>query len=177
MSIQIVKASFSHLEELRILSIQTFSETFASVNTKGNMRLYLEMEFAKEKMKKEFYNIDSEFYIARLENKSIGYLKINFGKAQTELKENNGMEVERIYVLKDFLGKNVGQLLFDKALEITKEKKMDYLWLGVWERNLRAIRFYEKNGFSKFDTHLFKVGKDEQTDIMMKRQLRQIKKN
>ena len=177
MSIQIVKVSFSHLEELRILSIQTFFETFASVNTKENLRLYLEMEFAKEKMKKEFYNIDSEFYIARLENKSIGYLKINFGKVQTELKENNGMEVERIYVLKDFLGKNVGQLLFDKALEIAKEKKMDYLWLGVWERNLRAIRFYEKNGFSKFDTHLFKVGKDEQTDIMMKRQLRHIAKN
>ena len=82
------------------------------------------------------------------------------------------MEVERIYVLKEFHGKQIGQILFDKALEIAKEKKINYLWLGAWEKNPRAIRFYEKNGFVQFSTHLFKVGADEQTDVMMRRELK-----
>ncbi len=78
------------------------------------------------------------------------------------------MEIERIYVLKGFLGQKVGQVLFEKTLEIAKAKNADYIWLGVWEENHRAISFYKKNGFSAFGKHLFKLGNDEQTDIMMK---------
>ena len=168
---KIIKADIFRLKELQVLGRQTFFETFVSGNTEENMRQYLDMEFDKEKMERELSNPESEFYLAQEKNKSIGYLKINFGKTQTELKEKNGMEIERIYVLKEFHGKNAGQLLFDKALEIAKEKKVDYLWLGVWEKNPRAIRFYEKNGFVQFGTHLFKVGADEQTDVMMRREL------
>ena len=61
-----------------------------------------------------------------------------------------------------------GQKLFEKALQIAEQKNVDHVWLGVWEKNIRAIRFYEKNGFAEFDKHLFKLGNDEQTDIMMK---------
>lgn len=172
MQIYIVKATPIHLEELQSLSRQTFSEAFSSGNTEKNLRLYLDKEFSEEKLMQEHSNPNSEFYFVQLNNKFIGYLKINFGSAQTELKEKNGMEVERIYVLKEFYGKQAGQILFDKALEIAKEKKMDYLWLGVWEKNLRAIRFYEKNGFIQFGTHGFRVGEEEQTDILMKRALK-----
>ena len=169
---QISKAVLSNLKELQTLGRKTFFETFSSGNTEENMREYLDMEFAEEKMKQELSNIDSGFYLAKEKDKLIGYLKINFGNAQTELKEKSGMEVERIYVLKEFHGKNVGQILFDKALEIANQKNMNYLWLGVWEKNPRAIRFYEKNGFVQFGTHLFKVGDDEQTDVMMRRELK-----
>ena len=169
---EIRKAALSDLKELQTLGRKTFFETFSSGNTEENMREYLDMEFAEEKMKSELSNPDSEFYLAKGKDKLIGYMKINFGQAQTELKEESGMEIERIYVLKEFLGKGVGQLLFDKALEIGKQKKMDYLWLGVWEKNPRAICFYEKNGFVQFGTHLFKVGADEQTDVMMRRDLK-----
>ena len=101
----------------------------------------------------------------------MGYLKLNFGDSQTELKDQKALEIERIYVLKEFHGKKVGQLLFEKALKIAEEKKVDYVWLGVWEENLRAINFYKKNGFEEFDKHIFKLGNDEQTDIMMKLKL------
>jgi ribosomal protein S18 acetylase RimI-like enzyme len=168
---EISKATLSDLKELQTLSRKTFFETFSSGNTEENMREYLDVEFAEQKMKNELSNIDSVFYLAKEKDKLIGYLKINFANAQTELKEEKGMEVERIYVLKEFHGKNVGQLLFDKALEIAKAKNMDYLWLGVWEKNPRAIRFYEKNGFVQFGKHVFKVGADEQTDVMMRREL------
>ncbi len=101
----------------------------------------------------------------------IGYLKLNFGQSQTELKDRRAFEIERIYVLKTFHGKHVGQQLYDKAIEIVRQKAAEYVWLGVWEANPRAIQFYRKNGFVEFDKHIFKVGDDLQTDIMMRLQL------
>jgi ribosomal protein S18 acetylase RimI-like enzyme len=101
----------------------------------------------------------------------IGYLKLNFGQSQTELQDNRALEIERIYVLKEFHGKSVGQLLYAKASQIARQKRADYVWLGVWEENPRAISFYKKNGFIEFDKHVFLLGKDEQTDIMMKLKL------
>ena len=74
----------------------------------------------------------------------------------------------RIYVLSSFHGKKVGQLLYDHALQIAREKNVQFVWLGVWEENPRAIQFYKKNGFIEFDKHIFKLGDDLQTDIMMK---------
>jgi len=102
----------------------------------------------------------------------IGYLKLNFGESQTELKGDKALEIERIYVLKEFHGKKVGQLLYDKAIQVATETKADYVWLGVWEENPRAIAFYKKNGFVEFDKHIFRLGDEEQTDIMMKLQLK-----
>ena len=89
--------------------------------------------------------------------------------AQTELKDEISLEIERIYVKKAHQGKKVGQVLFERALETARLQNKTYLWLGVWEENLKAIRFYEKNGFVAFDKHIFKFGEDEQTDIMMKK--------
>ncbi len=62
----------------------------------------------------------------------------------------------------------MGQVLYNQAIDIAKKKKATYVWLGVWEENPRAISFYKKNGFVEFDKHIFKLGDDEQTDIMMK---------
>ncbi|WP_345231826.1 GNAT family N-acetyltransferase [Olivibacter ginsenosidimutans] len=76
-----------------------------------------------------------------------------------------------MYVIKDFHGKKVGQLLYEKAIAMAKQRKTRYIWLGVWEDNQRAIQFYKKNGFITFDKHVFTLGNDKQTDIMMKLQL------
>ena len=136
------------------------------------MKEYLKEGFSTEKLESELTNKNSEFYFALFDNKVIGYLKLNFGQSQTEIKDENTLEIERIYVLKEFYGKKVGQALYEKAMEVSEEKGVDYVWLGVWEENPRAIRFYEKNGFVEFDKHIFRLGNDEQTDIMMKLQLK-----
>lgn len=94
-----------------------------------------------------------------------------FSESQTELKDSKSFEIERIYVLKEYQGKDVGQLLYQKALAIAKQSNVEYIWLGVWEKNVRAINFYKKNGFVTFDTHIFKLGDEQQTDFMMKLQL------
>ena len=171
MPIEIIKIQQDQVEKLQNIGIATFNETFAAINSEENMRFYLENSFSKDKLYDELANKDSEFYFAILQNEAIGYLKVNFAQAQTELKESNALEIERIYVLKKFHAKGVGQLLYEKAVKIAKSKSIEYLWLGVWEENHKALNFYTKNGFVAFDKHIFKLGNDEQTDVMMKLQL------
>lgn len=169
--IEIKKVTLSEIDQLQKIGRQTFYETFATGNTEENMTKYLDEEFSAKKLMTELNDNNAEFYFATLNGNVIGYLKLNFGQSQTELQDDKALEIERIYVLKDFHGKNVGQQLYDKAIEVAKEKKSDYVWLGVWEENPRAINFYKKNGFVEFDKHIFKLGNDEQTDIMMKLKL------
>ena len=138
------------------------------MNTKEDMQKYLDENLSEEKLKSELENPNSEFYFAENDNQILGYLKLNFGNAQTENQGNETLEIERIYVLKEFFPLKIGQVLFEKSLEIAKEKKLKFIWLGVWEENKRAIRFYEKNGFEIFGKHDFVLGKDVQTDLMMK---------
>ncbi|UCS92178.1 GNAT family N-acetyltransferase [Echinicola marina] len=168
---EIKKVNIQDIGKLKEIGKLTFAETFSSENSEEDMKEYLENGFSTEKLTSELKDQGAEFYFAELDDKVIGYLKVNIGQSQTEIKDENALEIERIYVLKEFHGKKVGQILYDKAIELAKEKKLDYVWLGVWEQNPRAIRFYEKNGFVAFDQHIFKLGNDEQTDIMMKLKL------
>jgi ribosomal protein S18 acetylase RimI-like enzyme len=174
-NINLRKVTLKDIDQYREISRQTFFETFSARNTQENMNKYLEEEFSIEKLTAELNNSDSEVYFAELDGNVIGYLKLNFGQSQTELQDDGALEIERIYVLKDFHGKKVAQILYQKALQIAKQKGADYVWLGVWEENPRAIAFYKKNGFIEFDKHIFKLGDDKQTDIMMKLKLKDSK--
>lgn len=170
-TIEIKRITVQELDQLKEIGRKTFHETFSESNDDENMTKYLDEKFSSDKLTEELNNTDSEFYFATLENNVIGYLKVNFGESQTELKDDTALEIERIYVSKEFHGKKVGQLLYEKAIQIAKDKGVHYVWLGVWEENLRAINFYTKNGFVEFDKHIFKLGNDEQTDIMMRLKL------
>jgi len=171
LNIKINQINNSQIEALQQIGRQTFAETFAESNTAENMAKYLEEAYAYEKLSAELNDPNSAFYFAMMKDKVIGYLKLNFGASQTELKDNDALEIERIYVLKEFHGKKVGQLLFDKAIEVAKAQHAAYVWLGVWENNKRALQFYTKNGFVEFDQHVFVLGDEAQTDIMMKLEL------
>ncbi len=170
-SVRIEKIAIGNLSQLQEIGKQTFSETFSSGNSEENLKQYLQDGFSNEKLTEELSNENSGFFFAKINDNVVGYLKVNFGDSQTELKDDRALEIERIYVLKEYHGKSVGQLLYQKAIDIATEKKMQYVWLGVWEENRRAISFYKKNGFEEFDSHIFKLGDDEQTDIMMKLKL------
>lgn len=161
------KATISDLEIIQQISIQTFTETFAAVNTAENMENYVLENFNSLQVALEINNRESAFYLASLENEIIGYMKLNFGDAQTEKQKENNLEIHRIYVLQAFHGKKIGQLLLDVALKIGKETGIDFIWLGVWEENHRALQFYSKNGFVEFDKHIFTLGDDIQTDLLM----------
>jgi len=166
--IEIRKVIPNDIEKLQEISRNTFYEAFFSCNTEEDMAKYLDENLSLEKLGSEISNPNSEFYFAVYENEIVGYLKLNFGEAQTDIKENNAVEIERIYILKEFYGKKVAQTLYEKAIQIAKLLKAEYIWLGVWEENARAIRFYRKNGFVEFGKHFFMLGNDKQTDILMR---------
>lgn len=166
--IVVKRVTLIDIDQLQKIGRLTFYETFSAYNTEENMRKYLVEGFANEKLTAELNNPNSEFYFAISDQNVVGYLKLNVGPSQTELQDDKALEIERIYVIKEYHGKKVGQLLYEKAIQVAIHKKVDYVWLGVWEENQRALNFYKKNGFVAFDKHIFKLGNDEQTDIMMK---------
>ncbi len=165
--IEIQKTTIADLEIIRKISTETFTETFSGVNTAENMTNYIQENFNAEKLTSEINNPESLFYLASFENKIIGYMKLNFGKAQTEKQNENNLEIHRIYVLQAFHGKKIGQLLLDETMKIAKQMAVNSIWLGVWEENHRALQFYSKNGFVEFDQHIFVLGDDVQTDLLM----------
>ena len=173
-NIKIRKISIDDVLALQKISLQTFKEAFSAGNTTENLKTYLDSAFTIHKLMDELENPFSEFYVAEIENNPIGYLKLNVGNSQTELKDNKAVEIERIYVLQEFYGMGVGQILYEKSIEIANLKNAEYIWLGVWEENPRAISFYKKNGFVEFDKHIFKMGNEEQIDLMMKKQIKKM---
>lgn len=170
-SIEIQKATLNDLEILQKISIQTFTETFAAINTPDNIANYINDSFNTKQLTTELSNRNSIFYLAYSNAVAVGYLKINFGDAQTETHDQNALEVHRIYVLQTFHGKNIGQLLLNEAKKLAENNGIASIWLGVWEENYRALQFYAKNGFVVFDQHVFTLGDDKQTDLLMQLRL------
>lgn len=169
--IEIEEIGLAEIEVLQIVSKQTFSEAFSDCNAVENMEQYLNKGFTLSKLAAELKNPNSIFYFAKVNDEVVGYLKLNFGDAQTDLKDPKALEIERIYVIKAFYGKKIGQQFYHKALQVAEDKGVEYIWLGVWEHNLRAISFYQKNGFIEFATHDFWLGDDKQTDKLMRLKL------
>jgi ribosomal protein S18 acetylase RimI-like enzyme len=166
-TIRIRKASIADLEIIQEISTKTFVETFAAANTPESLENYIQENFNAAQVASEINNPESIFYLATLETNTLGYLKLNFGKAQTEIHSLEAMEIQRIYVLKEFHGKKIGQLFLNHAVKIGQQSGVDSIWLGVWEENHKAIEFYNKNDFIEFDKHTFTLGGDVQTDLLM----------
>jgi len=170
--LSIVRLIESDIDVLQQLSKKTFSDSFNETNSKQNMDDYLDKEFSLTKLKQQLENPQSEFHVVKMnKDQLLGYLKVNYGEAQTEHLPFAALEIERIYVDKEYQGQKIGELLINKAHQVAKSMSINHLWLGVWEHNLRAIKFYQKIGFEEFDRHVFMVGNDPQTDIMMRKQI------
>jgi ribosomal protein S18 acetylase RimI-like enzyme len=161
------------IEKLRKIAVQTFSETFSATNSSENMNDYISRCFNLSTLLSELRDPESWWFFILYEGDLAGYLKVNVGGAQSELKEEEGFEVERIYVLKAFYGMGVGKALMEHAIRMGREMGKKYLWLGVYEENYRALRFYNKFGMKEFGDHLFMMGKQPQRDILMRMELRQ----
>ncbi|MHB8207255.1 GNAT family N-acetyltransferase [Mucilaginibacter sp.] len=169
--IEIIKVQQSDITTLIAISKQTFYDAFLHLNDPADVEAYTSSAFNSDELLAELTNPFSAFYFAMLDGLAVGYIKINYSSAQTEFQNENAVEVERIYVLADHQGKKIGNQLLDFAINNAIENKLQYIWLGVWEHNTNAIRFYERNGFKVFDSHPFTLGADLQTDLLMKRVL------
>lgn len=167
MTVKIMKCTNADLKVLQEVSIETFNDTFKSQNSPENMEAYLNKAFTEEQLKKELFNCASEFFFLYDQDEVAGYLKVNIFDAQSEEIGEESLEIERIYIRNKFQGKGLGRHLMEKAIEVALSKNKKSIWLGVWEKNETAIRFYERNGFIQTGAHSFYMGDEKQTDFIM----------
>jgi GNAT superfamily N-acetyltransferase len=153
------------------ISRQTFYDSFAADNSPENMNKFMNEQFSRERLMDEVEAPGNIFLLAYSDDVLAGYARLLDGKAPASLANTEAIELSRIYSLQPMIGKGVGPALMQRCIEIATALEKKVLWLGVWEKNERAIRFYEKFGFEKFDHHQFLLGDDLQTDWLMKRNL------
>lgn len=170
-SITLQKVTAADVDTLLTISRDTFFYFFAPLNKADDMEAYAVKAFTTERIRAEIENPGSQFFFALFNGQIAGYLKLNFANAQTEFKDPDALEVERIYVSKEFHGKKIGQLLLNFAIKTAVDHHFKYIWLGVWEHNHNAIGFYEHHGFKVFSNHKFLLGNDLQNDLLMKKEL------
>lgn len=164
----ILRITLQDLPLLQKIGRETFYESFASVNTPENMQHYLDQSFSEAALAEELSHPDMAYYFALMDGEPVGYLKLNFGAAQTDIQDDASVEIQRIYVRQAYQGQKVGQFLFEHALAIARQRGAEYIWLGVWDGNPNAIRFYERNGFVTFGQHEFMLGDDRQRDWLIR---------
>ena len=151
------------------ISRQTFYDTFAAQNSKEDMDIHMAQYYAVEKIQAELGDPCNIFLLAYDDDRVAGYAKLNEHIKEESNSLEKPIEIERIYSIKEMIGKGVGKKLMEECLVKAREKDKRVIWLGVWEINNRAIEFYTRWGFEKFGEHNFPVGNDPQTDWLMKR--------
>ena len=156
------------LEVLLALGRQTFYDTFHAMNTPENMQAYLDASFAPERIAAELADPGIQYFFLYLGAALAGYIKLNKPGCQTDDQSPDSLEIERIYVQRDFQGRGLGRVLVDKALEVARQEGLKSVWLGVWQENTAAIGFYRRMGFRAFATHSFYLGDEHQTDDLMR---------
>ena len=166
--IKLVRCKTEDLDLLREIGLRAFKEAFESLNNPADFAAYIAKAFDFGKLRQELENPASAFFFAKNRGEVVGYLKVNYPGAQTDPQGDNCLEIERIYTFKAHFGQGVGEFLLKKAFDIAQAKNHDFVWLGVWNQNERAIRFYEKHGFVRFGQHDFWLGNDLQTDLLMR---------
>lgn len=171
MNMVLVPCTAADVDTLRDLSIKTYYETFISLSTPEDMDAYLTAAYDRNKLLGELNDKNSLFFFLYADETPAGYLKLNEAPSQSDINDPVSLEIERIYVVSGFQGAGLGRYLMEQALRIAVERGKSYAWLGVWEKNEKALCFYRKNGFRPVGTHSFFMGDDEQTDYIMRREL------
>jgi len=168
MPLRFQKCSLSELDDLVRISKKTFIDAFEEHNDPDDFQSYITHAFDRKKLQSELVDSNSSFYFIYQDDILAGYIKLNSNDSQTDLKLKETIELERIYVLEQFQGMKIGEWMLTQALNLAKKEDKEFLWLGVWEKNERAVKFYEKNGFVKFGKHPYYIGADKQIDWLMR---------
>ena len=169
--IEIRPIKSGELSLLRQMAIETQLETFGKLNTPENMEAFIQKTFNMDQLKNEFQEPGSIYFMAWEGNEPAGFLRLRLNPEVVEHLGINSIELQRIYVLKKFLGRKIGFALMQKALAYARKNNFEWIWLGVWEKNPKAYEFYKRLGFQRFSEHIFWMGPEPQTDWLLKLKL------
>jgi diamine N-acetyltransferase len=165
------KANRSDAASLSRLAESTFRETFSSANTPQDMDLHCRGSYSEELQAGEISNRNMVTLLAELRQDLAGFAQLHWSEAPSFVQGTSPGEIQRLYVASNWHGKGVAQALMAACLDEMKARGSDVVWLGVWERNPRAIAFYKKFGFIECGEHVFHLGHDPQIDIVMTRSI------
>lgn len=167
--IHIRKAEAQDCHTIVDLGKKTFVETYAEVGANEALEAYVRQKFSPEKIEEELGNPSSRFYIGFVNDIAVAFTKLRNDRKAKGLEGRNAIEVERIYVLKEYQGVKVGKEMMEECKRLAAEEKYDTIWLQVWQRNSKAIQFYQKLGFVVFETAIFNfTGSLQQDDFLMR---------
>jgi len=162
MKIKVITASTSDAAIISSIGRQSFRDAFGDLfNEKKNLQEYLDYTYDVNKIGKSIRKENNIFFIAFIENVSVGFAKVKKHSLNEQIDSIAQMELQKIYVLSYYHGIGAGAALMQAAINLANQIKPDFLWLDTHITNTKAIRFYEKNGFTKVGKHYFMIG--EQT--------------
>ncbi len=167
--IKIRRIDVADAELLMKVSIETFQVAYAAYNTTEDIEAFIAHNFNKKQLEQELKEEQNMFFFVYVNNDVAGYCKLRKSLPPQHLEGMRAIELERLYILQVHQKKNVGGALMQHCIDHASANGYRVLWLGVWEHNHNAIRFYEKWGFTLFGDHIFKLGSDIQTDLLMKK--------
>lgn len=160
------------LPRLKKIAEDTFRDTYEAANDPKDFQNYIATAFSEDRMLEALMTPGSCFYFVYDADHIVAYFQVNEWNAQSDLHLKNSLELERIYVLPGSKGKGIGKWILDGVCKMARVKGLQVVWLGVWEKNGKAIDFYYRQGFRKFGEHPFIIGEDEQTDWLLKKEIK-----
>jgi sigma-B regulation protein RsbU (phosphoserine phosphatase) len=169
--ISIKKADKTHSEIIAKLGEDTFRESYASQNTAEDLNMYIAQNYSAKKIESELQNVHNHYFIAYDKEKEVGFVKLRINANLAELKGKKAAEIQQIYVRQSHQKQKVGAALMQKCIDAAIELGMELIWLGVWEKNEKALTFYQKWGFSRFGSQKFVLGTDVQNDFLLSKSL------
>ncbi len=169
--IEVRPIQLSELAVLQKIAIDSYWQTFGESTTVENNQRFIEEAYTLKQFEKELNEVNSNYYLAWDGDKAAGFLRMRLSDEVKHLLGDNTVELQRLYIHPDHQGKKIGSILMDYALDYASQRKVEWIWLGVWEFNLRAQAFYKKFGFERFSEHVFQVGDDPQIDWLLKKKL------
>jgi ribosomal protein S18 acetylase RimI-like enzyme len=172
-TVEIRLATAADAETLARIGWKSFYDAFADhpKNAPDDLKMYMDDAFAAETIARELVDRDVIYFIAEISGEAVGYAKLKKNSREDGTAGENPIELCRLYSLNEFIGKGIGKALMQHALDYARENNHDFMWLGVWEYNYRAQKFYEKFGFEKCGEHVFQLGTDPQTDWLLQKKI------
>ena len=170
-TLEIRRVQKNEVALLRDLAERTFRDAWQDDNAPDDFEAYCRENFTLEKLGAELAAPAAEFYFALINEQPVAYLKFNIDRLPRSpgAFEGSALQLERIYVLQNFQSQGLGAQLLHFAVERARETGAAWVWLSVWQKSPRTIKFYERNGFSIFGVETFWVGKDPQPDWLMRK--------
>ncbi len=170
-SVTIRKATKEDLPAVLQVAIASYEDAFAAFNTRENMDTFYAESYTLNKFTTEYEEPHAALLVACRDEAIVGFARLRVNAEADGHLDGKAIELQRLYIHPDHQGIRAGALLIQRAIEYATTQQFDWMWLGVWERNFKAQKFYEKHSFIRFSEHIFQMGDDPQTDWLLKRRL------